>query len=527
MSRRDGYPGEPLRPPPRRAVARDNIDVREMLADEMASEMRAERAAQARAAQAGRVARPPAFRQDPRDAAFRTGRERVDVHELLVEEMRGERAETRALREERAELSLPDPTDVYGVSDQYMVLDSWHKVQSSRVDQGEFVFNFMVQGATGDQVIGVHDRIDNVIQIQIGSFAFPQLMDVPYVTGPDALGPGYTLTQNNTNAAPRMIVPVSDPITGGFPPLLVGNVANTAFPLTSYGQYPPYVIPSPVDIGANPGATVPWVANPYSQTPFGNRITIQVKEAGLQSYSDAQGARHHFEHSLATTFFAGGNPNMLTAVPACGGAWDTFTFTDPLKDLHGCTLQFRGVDRPLAFLQDVCQTFIRILPEAMLVSAPIGPLYQVMVVLPDAGLCVGDRVYIRGFAPKLSSSDPSSPSANSIVEAYINRPEGHTLAMFYENEEPVPDDPNDPPATTTVSAWLPPGTQLNSLGFAINPVAFLDPGIQLPVAGLGPPVPGQSVSGDFPCTMFIAKRRLRIPIRVRRVIDRRTNYISP
>lgn len=512
MSRRTaGLPGAPLAPPPRRVAARDNVagpaglDVHQLLAAEMRDEIRAERAAAERAARAAA--------ERPRPSASRKDRD-VDVHELLVGELRGERAETRALREEREELSLPDPTDVYGVSDQYLVLDSWHKVRSSRTERGEFAFNFMVQGVTGDQVIGVRDRIDNVIQIQIGSFVMPRISDVPYKLQPWGAGADPTqypvLEKMNTNnttlydgATP---VRVTDPtalntsgtLVAAYPPILTPTIVDTGFP---YGQYP---------LGCltfNAFGACPWLNNPYSQTPFGGRITVQIVEAGLQSYSDPLGARHHFEHALTFGAVIGANPTSYVAVPACGGAWDTFTFTDPLRDLHGCTLVIKNPDTPINFAPDV-YFGLQVFPAAggLQFTCPDG----------DGLLAVGDRVFIRNFSwgyYQQFTGSPAQParwvSQNPILDNYVNRPEGQTLAYYVEKAAPA-----------MTGVYIAPKTYVS-----------FDPNINVSaLSTTQAPPPDGWINGPLqymPFDMYIAKRRLRIPIRVRRVVDRRTNYISP
>jgi hypothetical protein len=245
-------------------------------------------------------------------------------------------------------------------------------------------------------------------------------------------------------------------------------------------------------------------------------------EVGLQSYSDRFGARHHFEFTVGRRENAGLNPTMLYARPPRGD-WDVYTFTDPIKDIHGLTLQFRNPDHPVSFLPDVFY-------GVPLTYATAGGTSYLQLNLPAGhGLRAGDRVFVTGcatgrappqcrpageavtpanqFLPVCPAGGacPVPPAAFGGLDAYVNRPEGHVL--------------NGSPA-----APLPPGAPI------ATPEVWTDPAIDiqnfLPLlaqAALRPECPQ-----PFPQTVnvYVAKRRLRIPLRVRRVVPRLTNYIS-
>jgi hypothetical protein len=323
----------------------------------------------------------------------------------------------------------------------------------------------MVQGVTGDQVIGVRDRVDTVISVQMGSFAMPILPEVPYTLLPQPL-----VTPTGAN---RLILQHNnDNVTFPFSPTLVPDNQYSTYYSVNY---------------ANAFATAsPWFNNPYSQTPYCGHFTIQLREAGLQSFSDREGARHHFEYTLAAFTTETRNPNMLSAMPLNGSAWDTFIFTDPLKDVHGLTLVFRNPDEPLHFQPDV---FYAAQMEDD--GDPFGPFLRVRE--PNHGLAMGDRVFIRGFN-----------SGNSVLDSYVNRREGQVVAG----------NPRAPPLAPGVllGEAPPPGPYPDYFWF--------DPTIN--IADLSAPVPllPQNV------TVFIAKRRMRIPVKLRRVINRLTQYIG-
>lgn len=372
----------------------------------------------------------------------------LDVKELLKNEAF---ASNEPACDDHFDKNRPCPDAIHGVSDQYIVLDTFNKLPMSNIAQGEFQWNFMVQGVTGDEVVGVHDKIDTVIEVQIGSFSIPILEEVPYKLTPQpaAVPTGrnvLVLIQNNNHAA------------APFNPLLLPT------------QYP---LPVPTQ--------TPWVDNPYSQVPFGNRMTVQLKEAGLQSYSDRNGARHHFEFNLVyLAGIAARNPNMLTALPINGTQWDTFTFTEPLKDVHGLTLVFRNPDAPISFLPD-CYYDVDVSSDG---AAAPGPFLRFTV--NNHQLLVGDRIYVSGLKTGVGALDK-----------YVNRPEGHVAS----GDPALPPLPPSSPIPTPNTFWLDP---------AVSIIDLTAPAPILP----------QIV------TVHVAKRRMRIPMRLRRVVDRLTNYIN-
>lgn len=428
----------------------------------------------------------------------RRDEERLDVREILKHE---------ALR------PLPPPAHAgrpqpLGISDQYVMLDTFLKLRESATDRGEFRWNFMVQGVTGEEVIGVRDEIDNVIEIQIGSFAMPNLPEVPYVFD----NGGYIA--NN-----KMVGQIL---------LDANNTSDIHVPTLGYNQYATeFLVPKLGEAALAPlenyNALVPWIHNPYSQVPFFGGFTVQVREAGLQSYSDRNGARHHFDLRMTVPSDGGSNPNMLLAVPQTGKDWDTYTFTDPLKDIHGISLVFRNPDIPIRFLPDcLYNTTVDIWINDSLVppSFPYLRFYY-----PDHKLRMGDRIFVQGFK-----------SGNVELDTYVNRPEGVVAAG----------DPTDPAKlnpgvlitkkvtedfiTTYVEDgyfWTDPAINLFNVKFpGIVPEVPEDPGP--PVVPAIPAHPGLvSFMATQTVTVCVANRRMRIPMRIRRVVDRVTNHIMP
>jgi hypothetical protein len=372
---------------------------------------------------------------------------RPNVHEMLKQQV--------------SVIDCPKTPMKTGISDQYITLDSFVKLEDSNTDRGEFKWNFVVQGSTTDDAMGVNSTIDNVIQIQIGAFSMPMLPEVPYVLNPAPAAPTGTdqlvLVHNNVNGA------------APFSPILVPNVPP-------FGQYPGQILIPP-----NIFATG-WMNNPYSQTPFFDRLSIQFKEASSQSISARHGARHHFEFVMSAGE-SGANPNMMLAKPLSQNNWDTYTFTEPIRDFHGLTLVFRNPDNPIRFLPD-CLYNVSI--ESDLSAAP-GPFLRINA--PGHNLNAGDRFFVEDFR-----------SGNYKLDNYVNRPEGHVASG----------DPAQPPLAPGVPIVL-----ANPNVFYFDPaISIIDLTVQLPV------LPSSA-------TINIAKRRLLIPVRFRKLVFGTTNYITP
>lgn len=374
-----------------------------------------------------------------------------DIHELL-------KHESRETSDSHLGKSISHAKDSYGISDHYVTLDTFTKLQDSNIDRGEFKWNFMIQGVTTDDSIGIRDKIDTVVEIQIGSFSIPILEEVPYILAAAPAAPTGTnslvLIQNNNNV-------VSLP-----PTLIIDAGAN--------GQYPQSLL--------QPGQSslVPWIYNPYTQVPYSNFFTIQIQEAGHQSYSDRNGARHHFSFAISSPTTAR-SPNILVAFPRNGFKWDTFVFTDPLKHIHGITLVFRNPDIPIHFMPDCIYDAI------IEVDGAVAPGPFLRITTPSNHLLrVGDRIFIS-----------KCNSKNQTLDRYVNRVEGHVCS-------------GNPAAAPLTPATLIPGTTF-----------WTDPAIStfdliLAVGAL----PQRIV-------VYIAKRRMRIPMRFRTIVSRRTNFISP
>ena len=237
-----------------------------------------------------------------------------------------------------------------------------------------------------------------------------------------------------------------------------------------------------------------------------------------------------------------------------GSAWDTYVFTDPLQDVHGITLQFRGPDVPLSFQPDSYYSIPFITDASSNLCFLAGP-----ELINNGTLNVGDRLFVQNFT-----------SGNRTLDSYMNQPAGvvatispNVLLLPKNTQDPrdalgseiIPNWPGTPAATAapgTVAIYFDPN--INLLGATVatmvpNPVTeaqfYEDYFTKYPSQRPNPkslapkqPLPvwhsmtasGKIISGSTVVstgvTVNIAKLRLRIPVRLRRVVQRLTNYMS-
>lgn len=311
----------------------------------------------------------------------------------------------------------PCYSDVYGVSDAYVELDSWAKTESdSSFAEGRIKFNFDVGGASRDESVGVPKEIPTAIEM------------------------------------------LAEPFTIGLPDDLYDDAAADAASAIAS-------LSGAAVTGSDPGGTV--LAHGFSQVPFGERVTLQFAEFGRQARlgrdPHAPTARaHHMEFNASL----GAKSDRLSLVPLSGER-GYFVFTEPIIDVHGLTVLMRGVDRPLKLPADMFWAVPTLDTGDLLFTWSRGD--------GDAmpPLSAGDRIYIRDF-----TSD-----ATGSFDSYINRADGHLV---------------DATDLTTSTFRINPGFS----GLTITPSAAT-------------------------VRVSVAKNRIRINLRLRSVLPRLTNYISP
>jgi len=229
-------------------------------------------------------------------------------------------------------------------------------------------------------------------------------------------------------------------------------------------------LPATPSLGAetDPGGTV--LTHGFSQVPFSERVTLQFEEFGRQSRigRDPHGASargHHVEFDA--TF--GAKSDRLELTPLSGER-GLFIFVEPILDVHTLTAQFRGVDRPLILPADTFKATPSVGAGDLLFTWSARSLGSATAM---PALTAADRIYIRDFG-----SD-----AGDAFDNYVNRADGHQVADV----------------TAGASFRLNP----NFTGLTLTPTA------------------GSLV------TVTVAKNRIRINLRVRSIVGRLTNYISP
>lgn len=336
-------------------------------------------------------------------------------------------------------------------SEIYITLDTFHKLSTSNINNGEFHWHLTGNGENKQHPM-ILTTLENIVEIQICSFSMPIIPEVTYLLIPPppaiTLADTLTLIQNNSNVTP-------------LPPLLVPN----SYP---YGQYPYEYLP------VSSTTIYPWISNPYSQLPYDGLFTIYITETGSQCYKSSTGKRHNY------SFVANKSANLhnsLQAAPANGSDWDIFTFTTPIKEMHNMTLIFRNPDNNIKFLPDVYKLAPINIDSSV---APGGPFLRINI--PGHQLLMGDRIIIS-----------KAKSNNVVLDTYLNRPEGHVVAgdpglAALNPSEPIPGD-----------------------------YLWTDPAIG--IYNLTSPIP------TFPirASIYVAKRRMLIPIKIRQILQRNTN----
>lgn len=339
----------------------------------------------------------------------------LDIHELLKREVFNSPGDPS---DSHFEKNKPSPSGVFGAVDQYMTFDSFEKNQDSNTARGEFKFDFMVQGVTGGGRIGVRDKVDTVIEMQVQRFTIPLVDPVPYVTVAGAAATAAGL------------------------PVLTANAG------------------APADTDS--------LGSPLSQLPM-RFVTMQLEQVGLQSISDNNGARHHFQFNAAYEYKQAPDnvttPQRIVLTPEQN--WENFTMGTTLQDIFGLTFVLRNPDIPISFPPDCLYG----------TTASVDAAAQLLTFnYPNHGLEADDRIFIRGFN-----------SASGTINNYVGRLQGQIVGVG---------------GLTADAFRLNPDVSTSLLGLALGAMI---------------PTPTQ-------ITICVAKRRLWIPMRFRQVVPRLTNY---
>jgi hypothetical protein len=379
-----------------------------------------------------------------------------------------------SLKEEQLEACGWDKTGTLGVSDQYVVLDSFQKIEDSNSERGELSFNFNTFGPTGEQVIGVWSKITRVIEIHVSSFVMPLLQ-------PDLFRKD-TLPDHFVNA--------------------LGLMDNAT----------PYVAPN-----------ITQVRDQRQQYTFGQRITMYLSNIGIQSISDNNNKRHHFEFDITNHGTVDGDSHgdriLLTPIN------DRYILTTPITHVHGMLINFYNPDNPIKLTPDVAYNVVT---TSQTIDGGGGECLQYQFV-DRTGLMqleVGDRVVIKGFEHVSGIGTTAIPykTVDGVFNQYMNRSEGHIIG-----DDPVTLSTGptiDPTYTGSGNRW--------NVYFDpyINPVKLTGTD-RNPSSGtygdiaVGSIAPRDIIRSRTRVAMYIAKYRIRIPLKFRTLSKNYTNSIVP
>jgi signal peptidase I len=190
---------------------------------------------------------------------------------------------------------------------------------------------------------------------------------------------------------------------------------------------------------------------------------------------------------------------------------------------------FRNPDIPIRFLPDcLYNTTVDIWVNESLDPPP--PPY-LRFYYPGHKLRMGDRIFVQGFK-----------SGNVELDTYVNRPEGLVASgdpsspkinpgVLITKREVVVDEDTGITIVRYVEDgyfWTDPAINLFNVKFpGIVPEVPEDPGPPVVLPAI-PAHPGLvSFIATQTVTVCVANRRMRIPMRIRRVVDRVTNHITP
>ena len=265
------------------------------------------------------------------------------------------------------EQNRPYSHQTFGVSDSYLILDSFTKAAASELEFGILSWNIQTQGPTNvDQgIIGAMRLLGNVIEVELGSFTLPILKETKY--------PINTLIEQRLNNSNISLIQNN-------------NSGSELIPVLPLNQIPPQ------SQAYTESTHSPWINNPLSQTPFGGQITIQLKEAGAQAYSGGHisGSFHHFIFQIqydANKI----SPNSTNVIPMSEGT-NLYIFTEPIIDFNTITLLFRNPDHPIHFEPDIINCDI-----SCNFKNPINGNYFLEFYCRVHNLLTEDRIYLKNI----------------------------------------------------------------------------------------------------------------------------------
>lgn len=423
-----------------------------------------------------------------------------------------------------------------GFSDQYIVLDSFKALPESDLDNGELIFNLAVRGVTTNEILGINERLNRICEIEVEEFQFP--VSIPYIqTAPmyDANpiivsenvvnygngvievaldGPRSLIYAETYSANAGFLIPPSD-ILNTYNPLF--NRYKTLFPSSSVATLP--------SIRTNRSVT--------SVSPITDVVTLYIKETGLQSISDLNNSRHNFnfkvsalentiiynatEREIAADTIVNSQfsvPYKLGLVPADAAEGRPLpigtslqTFNTPLYAVKNNISQYSIKTHTLKPTKSI-YTF----------ANPIMDISRFTLVFknPDNPIAMYPSVYYN--VPAMFGTSPEI-STNIITDIELNTVTSYIAHLCYiiENHNLLPGDiiiVNDVTMvvygsflTTANPNITDYGSQLAKNVIVAQPLIYRI----LPIE--------YDVNLDTTVTIKIPKRRIRVPLRLRRLVD--------
>ena len=229
--------------------------------------------------------------------------------------------------------------------------------------------------------------------------------------------------------------------------------------------------------------------------------------------------------------------------------WDIYRFTDPLKSLDRLTLNIRLPSTDLSFNQDVYYNVPAsfVAHQANLnngiVAAPNDYTvnvnsYYLSISMPNNNLSVGDSVVIVNYNPNMYPIPYGATNMQILIAApdltgvaqYITIPTGLQVGYYFNSTAALTGVGilNNNAIMTSPLIEVGFGTNTNTTNYGGNPPAnylYAYSYYYNNITNYIYVTQAQAVS-NATCyvNVQIPKRRLRIPMRFRRVIDRTTNY---
>lgn len=342
------------------------------------------------------------------------------------------------------------PSGEWGISDQYIVLDSFEKLENSNTKKGELKFNLTTGRTTGNQKIGVSSDLFKIIEVQIGEFYLPTIPKLPYVTN---------------HAEDSFNIPITVP--------------NLNMPRLSINN-------------AIPQENTSLVGSSQSMACFGGRMSVEFSETKDQSIFGINNNRFHFELQAEPSNYL--NNVKIYPIPD----WNIFYFTKPINNLDSLTVNIRSPDTGIFLPPDVLYNV-----EVFISQNGSGqPVIAFSVSKQNHDIVVNDRVFIRSIDLTNGENDPLF----SRYDEWLNDESGHLVGID---------------GTTSTSADHIMDTSIYPTIIRLNP----DPNLyDIVQSNPSRYYIGKVLKSATRVNLAIAKNRIRIPLRFRKVLSEVTNF---